>query len=61
MLGQARNTWAGVQSTPHPIPYAAVNSNPAFLAGCEAAQQRLAPVDVRHKTEANYWKSWNGV
>jgi len=53
--------WSGVRSTAHPAPCTAVNSDPAFVAGCEAAQQRLASVDVRRKTEANYWWGWNSV
>ena len=53
--------WSGVRSTVHPAPCTAVNRDPAFVAGCQAAQQRLAAVDVRRKTEANYWWGWNSV
>jgi len=53
--------WARVRSTAHPAPCAAINSDPEFIAGCETARQRLAPVDVRRKTEANYWWGWNTV
>jgi len=53
--------WAGVRNKVHPAPCAAVNSDPVFVAGCETARQRLATVDVRRKTEADYWWGWNSV
>jgi len=37
------------------------HSDPAFVAGCKTAQQRLASIDVRRKTEANYRWGWNSV
>jgi len=53
--------WAAVRNKAHPAPCTAVNRDPAFVSGCEGAQQRLAPIDVRRKTEANYWWGWNSV
>jgi hypothetical protein len=53
--------WAAHRSDPKPATcYGAGAKNLGdWTAGCLAAQQRLAPVDVRRKTEPDYRLGWN--
>ena len=37
------------------------SGNPEWVAGCKAAQQRLAFPDIRRRTEAAYSSGWDGV
>ena len=56
-----RSTGLASETRQHPAPCAAVHSDPELIAGCKAAEQRLASVDVHRKTEANYWWGWNSI
>ena len=53
--------WAGQRSLPHPGSCAAVppSTGADWTAGCFAAQAKLAPSDVRRKTEPEYRLGWN--
>ncbi len=53
--------WAGQRSLPNPGSCSAAPSSTGadWTAGCFAAQQRLAPSDVRRKTEPDYRLGWN--
>jgi hypothetical protein len=49
--------WAGQRSLPHPGPCGHTDT-PAD-AGCGEAQRRLAPADVRRRSEPAYRQGWN--
>ena len=51
--------WAGERSKSRPVSCSASNNNSNFLIGCQDAQRRLAPLDIRRKTESDYRKGWN--
>jgi hypothetical protein len=53
--------WAAQRSLPKPPPCGAGEggSNPAFAAGCQEAQKRLALSDARRKTDPAYRVGWN--
>jgi hypothetical protein len=64
-IGDFRNGaeyWAGQRSRKAPGSCEALSSAPA-IAGCQAAKNMLAPMDLRRKTDADYragWNSYNG-
>lgn len=51
--------WAGERSKPRPGPCTTTTSSPEYTSGCQEAQRRLAPADVRRKTEPDYRRGWN--
>jgi hypothetical protein len=56
--------WAGQRSLKKPAPCdaqsAAADRNiDLWIAGCRAAQQRLASIDIRRKSDREYRRGWN--
>ena len=53
--------WASVRSSKHPpsCDHAPGLNHVTASAGCNAARERLANVDRRRHTEADYWYGWN--
>jgi hypothetical protein len=53
--------WSAQRSKPHPPPCTASGGDPntPWVAGCRAAQLRLAPVDARRRREPEYRLGWN--
>ncbi|MGD0108771.1 MAG: hypothetical protein ABSC06_32750 [Rhodopila sp.] len=49
--------WAGQRSLPHPGPCG--HTDAPSDAGCREAQRRLAPADVRRRSEPDYRQGWN--
>jgi hypothetical protein len=53
--------WASNRSLkPSPSCFQPGTSND-WLAGCAASRARLATVDIRRKSESNYWWGWNSL
>jgi hypothetical protein len=53
--------WSGQRSLPHPGSCSAAppSAGADWMAGCIAAQERLAPSDVRRRMEPDYRLGWN--
>jgi hypothetical protein len=51
--------WAAERSKPKPASCSAAAPSPDYTSGCQEAQRRLAPFDVRRKTEPSYRKGWS--
>jgi hypothetical protein len=52
--------WAGNRSLKTP-PTCTNASVPAWQQGCADNRDRLSLVDVRRKTDPNYWWGWNSL
>lgn len=53
------NFWAAERSKPKPASCSVAAPSPDYTTGCQEAQRRLAPLDVRRKTDPSYRKGWN--
>lgn len=53
--------WVGERNRANPGSCEAVDQPRAWSEGCHAAQAKLALVDIRRRTEANYWWGWNSL
>lgn len=51
--------WAAERSKPKPASCIAAAPSLDYTSGCQEAQRRIVPLDVRRKTEPSYRQGWN--